>query len=103
MIQREYENELARFESKNVQRIVVPSEYEIILRQAQELKLAKERAFKPRLDMQIDKMIRHRFHTLEVATRKEPRIALLFEYAKVTNIAELSDNQKRMLIELLKL
>lgn len=67
----------------------------------QEIQWVKERQFKPRLDMIIDKMVRHRFHDLETAMRKEPRIAMLFRSAKANDIASLQEREKRILIELL--
>jgi len=46
----------------------------------QHIKYMKDLAFKPKLDMIIDKLLRHRFFNLETAMRKEPRIATLFEH-----------------------
>lgn len=102
MISKEYEQTLAKWEDKNGHRMPRQTEQDILVKQAQKAKLAKELAFKPRLDMAIDKMIRHRFHDLETAMRKEPRIAILFQYAKVSDVASLQEREKRILLELLK-
>lgn len=88
----------------------------------QETQWAKGRAFKPRLDMIIDKMIRHRYHNLETAIRKDQRIAIVFERARKVNeekarkalaetgeeigvipvISDLNDREKHILISVLK-
>lgn len=83
----------------------------------QHIKYMKDLAFKPRLDMIIYKLLRHRFFNLETAMRKEPRIAMLFERVKALEedkrklarndkdvrleVSMLNDREKHILIGLL--
>ena len=83
----------------------------------QHIKYMKDLAFKPRLDMVIDKLLRHRFFNLETAMRKEPRISVLFERVKfleegkrkiarndkdvIPEVSMLNDREKHILIGLL--
>lgn len=119
---REYGQTLAKWEDKNGHRMPRQTEQDILAKQAQEARLAKERAFKPRLDMAIDKMIRHRFYDLETAMRKDKRIEIIFERAKkineeivkktfaetgekstiITAISDLNEREKHILISVLK-
>jgi len=83
----------------------------------QHIKYMKDLAFKPKLDMIIDKLLRHRFFNLETAMRKEPRIATLFERTRaleedkrkaarsdkavILEVSMLNDREKHTLIGLL--
>lgn len=81
-----YWKSLELFESNNLRSVSASAERETLAKIAKEESFAKERAFKPKLDMAIEKTIKIRFQNIENAMRKDSRIEILFRRAK--NIAE---------------
>ena len=81
-----YWKNLELFESNNLHSVSASAERDTLAKIAKEEGFAKERAFKPKLDMVIEKTIKIRFQNIENAMRKDSRIEMLFRRAK--NIAE---------------
>ena len=117
-----YWKNLELFESNNLRSVSASAERETLAKIAKEEGFAKERAFKPKLDMVIEKTIKIRFQNIENAMRKDSRIEMLFRRAKniaeeaaskelaetgrKTNVAlrvsDLNEREKIILIELIK-
>lgn len=117
-----YWKSLELFESNNLRSVSASAERETLAKIAKEESFAKERAFKPKLDMAIEKTIKIRFQNIENAMRKDSRIEILFRRAKniaeeaaskefaetgrktnvVLRVSDLNEREKIILMELIK-
>ena len=117
-----YWNDLGLFESKNRSSVDALAEREMLAKTAKEERFAKERAFKPKLDIELDKIIKRKFRNIETAMSKDARIGMLFRRAKsiveevaakelsvngrkvsaVLRVGDLTEREKIILMELIK-
>ena len=117
-----YWNDLSVFESKNLRSVDALAEQERLSKTAKEEGFAKERAFKPKLDIELDKIIKRKFRNIETAMSKDSRIGILFRRAKsiveevaakelsekgkkvsaVPRVSDLTEREKIILMELIK-